>query len=309
MQTLKSQQFQRLREVFKGEILIDEPLNDHTTFRIGGPADFYVYPNDWDDLKNLLILCNEEQIKRFVIGNGSNLLVHDNGFRGIIINLSRGFDTIRSAGLVVYAGAGVSINDLLKYCVERGLSGMEPLIGIPGQIGGAICLNAGAWDMEISNNLLSVEILDEYGTEEKINHDEIEFGYRYTDLPEKGVIVGARFQLKEGNPREMAEKQRGFMKKRKEKQPLSLPSAGSIFKSPTGNYAGRLIEEAGCKGIRIGDAMVSKKHANFIVNVGNATAVDVVRVIEEVKKIVLERFDIQLETEIHQLGFEEGGGI
>ena len=163
--------------------------------------------------------------------------------------------------------------------------------------------------MEISNNLLSVEILDEYGTEEKINHDEIEFGYRYTDLPEKGVIVGARFQLKEGNPREMAEKQRGFMKQRKEKQPLSLPSAGSIFKSPTGNYAGRLIEEAGCKGIRIGDAMVSKKHANFIVNVGNATAVDVVRVIEEVKKIVLERFDIQLETEIHQLGFKEGGGI
>ena len=309
MQTLKSQQFQRLREVFKGEILIDEPLNDHTTFRIGGPADFYVYPSDWDDLKNLLIFCNEEQIKRFVIGNGSNLLVHDNGFRGIVIDLSRGFDTIRSAGLVVYAEAGVSINDLLKYCVERGLSGMEPLIGIPGQIGGAICLNAGAWDMEISNNLLSVEILDEYGTEEKINHDEIEFGYRYTDLPEKGVIVGARFQLKEGNPREMAEKQRGYMTKRKEKQPLNLPSAGSIFKSPTGNYAGRLIEEAGCKGIRIGDAMVSKKHANFIVNVGNASAVDVVRVIEEVKKIVLERFDIQLETEIHQLGFKEGGGI
>ena len=284
---------------------MDEPLSEHTNFRIGGPADFYLYPKDLEDLGALVDFCEREGIPRFVIGNGTNLLVSDEGFRGIVIDLSETFTHVSCKGSVVTVGAGVFLRNLLKYCTERGLSGLESLVGIPGQVGGSIFLNAGSYGVEICDRLRSVHLMDRLGTLEKRQQEEITVGYRYTDLPSDGIVVEAQFLLSEGNPKKMESVQEGYLKERREKQPLSLPSAGSVFKRPAGDYAGRLVEEAGCKGLRIGDAMVSKKHANFIVNCHFASAQNVLRLVDEVKERVLERFDIDLELEIHLLGFPE----
>jgi len=300
----KTKQFQRLRQLFRGEILLDEPMSKHTTFRIGGPADFTMYPRDLEDLCALVDFCQKEGIERFVIGNGSNLLVSDSGFRGVVIDLSTTFTQLNSKHNTVSAGAGVVLTQMLKFCTERGLAGYEALMGIPGQVGGCIRLNAGAYGAEIGDRLQSVRLLDGMGTLEKKQRHEIEMEYRYTDLPGDSIIVEAQFTFSEGNPMEMEMLQNNYLKQRRDKQPLSLPSAGSVFKRPPGDYAGRLIEDSGCKGMRIGDAMVSRKHANFIVNCQMASAEDVRRLISEVGERVLERFEIELELEIHLVGFE-----
>jgi UDP-N-acetylmuramate dehydrogenase len=299
----KTKQFQRLRQLFRGEILLDEFLSRHTTFKIGGPADFYLYPKDHEDLCSIIDFCQKEEIDRFVIGNGSNLLVADSGFRGVVIDLSKTFTQLTSKHNLVNAGAGVGWNQLLRYCLERGLSGFEPLSGIPGQIGGCIRLNAGAFGVEIGDRLQSIRLLDGMGTLERLQRNEFTMEYRYTDLPADGILVEAQFAFSEGNPMEMEMLQNNYLRQRRLKQPLSLPSAGSVFKRPPGDYAGRLIEEAGCKGLRIGDAMVSRKHANFIVNCQLASAEDVRRLIGEVWERVLKRFDTELELEIHLVGF------
>jgi UDP-N-acetylmuramate dehydrogenase len=296
---------QRIKQVFRGKILVNEPLFQHTWFRIGGPADYYLYPKNLEDLVSVVDLCQREEISRFIIGNGSNLLVSDEGYRGIIVDLSETFTHITCKGDVVTSGAGVPLKELMIYCMERGLSGFEPLSGIPGQMGGILSLNAGAFGTEISDLLCSIRMLDKYGTLEKRQREEITFEYRHTDLPTDSIIVEAQFLMTEGNPKKMESMQMNFMRKRRENQPLSLPSAGSVFKRPPDDYAGRLIEEAGCKGMRIGDAMVSKKHANFIVNCHVASAHDVQRLIDEVRRRVFDRFDVELELEIHLLGFEE----
>jgi UDP-N-acetylmuramate dehydrogenase len=301
----KIQNFQLMRQSFQGKILMDESLSEHTSFHIGGPADYYVYPKDLEDLREIVNFCKREGVPRFIIGNGTNLLVSDEGFRGIVIDLSRTFTHIRCKGETVTAGTGIPLRHLLKYNTERGLSGMESLVGIPGQVGGAICLNAGAWGGEMKDCLDSVTFLDKYGTVETKYKAELEFGYRISKLPDEAVLIEAQFRLSEGNPKEMEAIQMAHVKNRREKQPLSLPSAGSIFKRPEKDYAGRLIEEAGCKGLRIGDAMVSKKHANFIVNCRLASAQDVLRLIDEVKNRVYQRFEVILATEIHFLGFEK----
>jgi UDP-N-acetylmuramate dehydrogenase len=299
----KVQKFQKLRRVFRGEILTDELLSKHTTFQIGGPADFYLCPKDLEDLSVVFDFAQQEGVSKFVIGNGSNLLVSDDGIRGIVIDLSKTFCAVHSKEDVVTTGAGVVLSDLLIYCTERGLSGLEPLIGIPGQVGGGIALNAGAFDVEISDHLSSIQLMVQSGTLEKKRRNELTFGYRMTSISRDAIIVNAMFLLKESNPKNMQNIQRNYLRKRKEKQPLSVPSAGSVFKRPVGDYAGRLIEEAGCKGLRIGDAMISKKHANFIVNCRLASAQDVLRLIDEVKERVLKQFDIELELEIHLVGF------
>lgn len=305
IRTTRNQQLQKLKQVFRGKILMDEPLSEHTYFRIGGPADFYLYPKNLEDLSAVVDFCQREEIPRFVIGNGSNLLVSDDGLRGVVIDLSETFTHIHCKGVLVTVGAGVPLESLLRYCTERGLCGLESLVGIPGQVGGGICLNAGAFDGEISDPLRSLRLLDRFGTLEKRQRENITVGYRTTDLPSDGIIVEAQFLLSEGNPKEMEAVQKARMKERREKQPLSLPSAGSVFKRPQGDYAGRLIEEVGCKGLRVGDAMVSKKHANFIVNCHLASAQDVLRLIDEVRERVLHRFDVELELEINLVGFSE----
>jgi UDP-N-acetylmuramate dehydrogenase len=296
----KIEQFQELRQVFRGEIRTDEPLSKHTSFRIGGPADFYLYPKDLEDLTSAIDFAQSHKLPKFVIGNGTNLLVSDDGIRGIVIDLSQTFNEIESKENSVTAGAGVVLED---YGAERGLSGFESLIGIPGQVGGGIVLNAGAFDTEISDRLGSVRLMDRFGTLERKRKSELTFGYRMTGIPRDTIIVEAQFLLKEGNPKDMEISQNNYLRKRKDKQPLSLPSAGSVFKRPVGDFAGRLIEDAGCKGLRIGDAMVSRKHANFIVNCRLASAQDVLRLIDEVKERVLKQFQVELELEIHLIGF------
>lgn len=299
----KDQQFQRLKQAFRGRLLLDESLSEHTYFRIGGPADYYLFPKDLEDLVSLLDYCQKENVSRFIIGNGSNLLVSDEGFRGAVIDLSETFRHIQCKGAVVTVGAGISLGDLLQYCSERGLSGLESLIGIPGQIGAGLIMNAGAYGCTISDRLMNLRLVDRLGTLERRQKEDISFSYRKTTLPADSVIVEAQFHFVEGNPKEMEAVQKTYLRRRKEQQPLSLPSAGSVFKRPPGDYAGRLIEEAGCKGLRIGDAMVSKKHANFIVNCHLASAQDVVRLIEEVRGRVFQRFGIELELEIQKVGF------
>ncbi len=299
----KIKQYQLIRGTLVGDMLVDESLSKHTSFRIGGPADVYYYPPDMENLISSLDLYHREGIPRFVIGNGTNLLVSDEGFRGLVIDLSRGFKAMRAKGTTVTAGAGVTLQDFLMYLTERGLSGMEKLMGIPGQIGGCIRLNAGAFGSEIGDRLHSVEMLDTNGLPVHIERSSIRMEYRKTGFPSDAIILEADFILDDGNPKDMERIQQGILSKRKEKQPLSLPSAGSVFKRPPGDYAGRLIEEAGCKGLRIGDAMISKKHANFIVNIRLATARDVWRLIEEVRERVFKRFGVTLELEIQSVGF------
>lgn len=301
----KAQIFQRLKQGFRGKILVDELLSKHTSFKIGGPADYFVYPKDLEDLGAVVDFCQRDNIPRFTIGNGTNLLVSDSGFPGVVVDLSETFTHIQCKGMEVTVGAGVGLKQLLKYCTVRGLSGLESMTGIPGQVGGALRLNAGAWGGEICDNLVNVRILDRFGMLEKRQKSELKIGYRYTDIPADSIVVEAQLILSEGNPKEMEAVQRGYLRERKAKQPTSLPSAGSAFKRPAGDYAGRLIEEAGLKGLRIGDAMVSKKHANFIVNCHLASAEDVIRIIDEVRETVAKRFQVTLEPEIHMIGFSE----
>ena len=301
----KKRQFRLLVQTVRGKILYDEPLSGRTSFKIGGPADFVFFPKDIEDLVAFVRLCEAERIPRFVIGRGTNLLVADAGFRGVVVDLSKSFNAIAASGLAVTAGAGVQLWDLLLTCTERGLSGMESLAGIPGSVGGGIRLNAGAYGTELKDSLMNVAFVDSTGSLLTRARNEIRMDYRTADLPDGAVIVQAQFQMREGNPREIDASQKAILARRKESQPLSLPSAGSVFRRPPGDYAGRLIEEAGLKNLRIGDAMVSGKHANFIVNCQSASASDVIRLIREIQERVSARFGVMLEPEIHFLGFEK----
>jgi len=298
-----SKLLQRIKENLRVTVLIDELLAWHTSFKIGGPADFYIIPNDEADLLTLLGLCQSEGIPRFVIGRGTNLLVSDAGFRGVIIDLSRACCNFRIEDSVVIAGAGVLIEDLITRSIASELSGGEKLSGIPGSIGGAIILNAGAFNTEIKDILASVKLVDVDHNLKNVSRDQIVMGYRRTDISPDAIILEASFNLQPGIRSEIEQVRTVILASRQAKQPLSLPSAGSVFKRPPGDYAGRLIEEAGLKGLRIGDAMVSEKHANFIVNCGAASASDVYNLITEIQEIILKRSGISLEPEIRLLGF------
>ena len=295
--------YQRLKKVSRGKILLDEPMSRHTSYKIGGPADIYIRPIDQEDVSGVIDFCNREGIQRYVVGNGTNLLVSDEGLRGVVIDISKAFRHLSNKGNIVTTGAGNSLKKLIEYCTEMGLAGIESLIGIPGQVGGALMLNAGAYNTEITDKIIAVRLLNKQGVLEIRKRSDIQAEYRKTNYPEGSILVEAQFMFQEGNPQEMKDHEKNIMKRRREKQPLSLPSAGSVFKRPANQYAGRLIEEAGCKGLRIGDAMVSRKHANFIVNCHLATAQDVLRVIEEVREKVYRRFKVTLELEIHLIGF------
>lgn len=287
-----------------GQLKLSEPMKSHTTFRIGGPADYFAVPAGEEELVSAVKLCREYKIPFYIIGNGSNLLVSDKGFCGVIFNIGNGMDAIeiRKSG-ELRAQAGASLARCASQAAGGSLSGLEFAGGIPGTVGGAVVMNAGAYGGEIRNILLWARILWENGKIEKLSTEELLLSYRHSILMERpGIVLEAAFQLEKGDREEILERMNGFNQSRREKQPLQYPSAGSTFKRPEGYFAGKLIMDAGLKGFRIGDAMVSEKHCGFVVNAGEATAEQVKELMEEVDRIVFEKSGVHLTPEIRLVG-------
>ncbi len=290
------------RIVPQERILQKEPMKKHTTFQIGGSADLYICP-DFEQLKEALVLAAREEVPVTVIGNGSNLLVDDNGIRGLVIEIGRGMDEVRIEGNRMRAGAGALLSKAANDAAAAGLSGLEFAAGIPGTVGGALVMNAGAYGGEMKDIVVQAEGLTADGKLRTLAGEELDLSYRHSCIPEKGYIVAsAEFQLTEKDPAVIRETMAGLRRKRAQKQPLEYPSAGSTFKRPEGYFAGKLIMDAGLAGRRVGDAQVSPKHCGFVVNLGNASAADVKNLIAEVERSVYEKFGVKLEPEIKMIG-------
>lgn len=294
-----------LSVVPKEQLLLNEPMKRHTSFRIGGPADLMMLPSEVEHIHYTLTVCNQWNIPVLIMGNGSNLLVRDKGIRGVVIKIANCFNQIRIRGLCIRAQSGALLSVLAKRTIQAGLSGLEFASGIPGTLGGAVAMNAGAYGGEMKNVVESVDAMDIQGNKYPLNGDEIGFGYRTSSIQEKGLIVlEVTMRLKSGNYEQSKVKVAELTRRRQEKQPLSFPSAGSVFKRPEGYYAGKLIEDAGLKGMRIGDAQVSELHSGFIINLGNATAKDVISLIESIKQKVWENAGVELNPELKIVGQE-----
>lgn len=284
-------------------VLPGEPMKNHTSFRIGGPADYFTTPKNIIELKNILLYCKDKALPYLILGNGSNILVRDSGYRGAVIYLGEGFKDITAEGEMVTAGAGAKLSKVAKICLKNDLSGMEGLSGIPGSVGGAFYMNAGAYGYEIENVAYASRVIDANGTLLTINRDEMDFGYRKSIFEEKKyIIIDGTFALHKGNYEDIESLMRDYTTRRQIKQPLSYPSAGSVFKRPEGFFAGKLIEDAGLKGYTIGGAQVSLKHAGFIVNIGNATAEDVLNLINHIIETVNDKFGVILQPEVKIIG-------
>jgi len=289
-----------LIKLVKDRVKEDEPLAKHTTFRIGGPCDVFFEPSDIDDLAAGLGFLREEKIPHVIAGQGSNLLFEDAGYRGCVLRIGRGSRRIEIDGDRAVGGSGVFLHLFVQELASKGLSGLEGLAGIPGTIGGALCMNAGAFGQTISDCLEWVEIIDETGTMRRLDKKNLLFRYRWSifqKIPD-WVIVSAGFKLKQDQREAIEERLEDFAEKRKKTQPWNYPSAGSFFKNPEGRSAGALIDHAGLKGHRIGGAMVSEVHTNFIVNVGGATSSDIVALMNEIQQVVQDREGVRLEPEV-----------
>jgi len=296
---------------FKGEVRRDELMSSHTSIRIGGPADFFLLPQDLSDLKT--VLKNRGETPLFVLGEGTNLLVRDRGIRGIVISLKESFKSVRPPVFaktaenkdkaVITAGAGVKLSYLAKFAARYSLTGIEHLVGIPGSLGGAVTMNAGAEGTEIGPFIKSVTRITPDGEMEVLKAKDIKFLYRKSIFPsEGGVIVEVELELAKGNMKKIHETMNSHLLQRSSKQPLTVPNSGSIFKNPPGDTAGRLIESSGLKGASFGQAGISLKHANFIVNKGEASAKDVLGLIDHIQQAVEEKSGVKLETEIVVVG-------
>jgi len=287
----------------RSRTLFDEPMCRHTSFRIGGPADLLVIPANLEDLRKTVGFCIDNQVPLFVMGSGTNLLVKDGGIRGVVAKLSGTLDHIRFDGDLVTAGSGARLAELSRQAMEHGLSGLEFACGIPGSVGGAVVMNAGAYDGEMKDVVRSVTVLSRDEGLVTIDAGEMDFGYRRSRPQDTGdIVVEAVMSLIPGDRARIASRMEELERRRREKQPLDLPSAGSVFKRPEGHYAGTLIEKAGLKGMSVGGARVSELHAGFIVNTGGATAKDVLRLIEIVRDEVMRRFGVLLTPEIRIVG-------
>lgn len=284
------------------QILENEPMSRHTTFRVGGPADVLFLPESEEQLLWALSIAREAGVPCFVIGNGSNLVVKDGGIRGLVIALGEGMAAIARAGETLTAWAGASLARVSAYAQASGLSGLEFASGIPGTLGGGCAMNAGAYGGQLSDVLVDARVLLD-GEVRTLTVEEMQMGYR-TSLPlrQGGIVISARFALTLDDPEAIAARMRELNARRRDKQPLNYPSAGSTFKRPEGYFAGVLIEQAGLKGKRVGGAQVSEKHAGFIVNTGGATAADILTLIGTVQDEVADRFGVLLETEVRILG-------
>ncbi|MFP5452937.1 UDP-N-acetylmuramate dehydrogenase [uncultured Parvimonas sp.] len=281
----------------------DEPLKNHTTFQIGGKCIALIEPKKVEDIIEAIKICRENNLKFFVIGNGSNLLVPDDGYNGVIIKIKSEFSNIQVEGECLIAHSGAKLSEVYTVAYENSLTGFEFASGIPGTIGGAIFMNAGAYGGEMKDIVESVEVLDLDNYEVKeLKNEELDFSYRKSIIQRKNYIVlTIKLKLKKGNKEEIKAVYEDLREKRNSKQPLNFGSAGSTFKRPEGHFASKLIEDAGLKGYHINDAWVSEKHSGFIVNKGNASYKEVMELIEYVQKVVFEKFEVKLETEVRIL--------
>lgn len=286
-----------------GEILYDEPMKDHTSFRVGGPAKVFITPKDEKALIEIIKICKKNDYKYYILGSASNILVHDEGFDGVIISLCHSLNEIKYIDGLIYAEAGAKLKDVSDFAYERSLTGLEFSHGIPGSIGGGVIMNAGAYDSEMKNVVYSVRLLDENENIIELSNEEMKFGYRKSLAQEKKyVVLGAYFKLEKGVKEEIFAKFSEFDKRRSEKQPLDMPSAGSTFKRPEGYFAGKLIDDSGLRGFTHRGAMISNKHCGFVVNYNNAKCSDIIELIETVQKIVFDNFGVKLEREVKIIG-------
>lgn len=301
---MNASMYDYIKTIIPGErIRFHEPMNQHTTFRVGGEAECFITIQHEEELAKLIPYLNQIEQNYFILGNGSNLLVGDKGYRGMILKLDGPMEQIRTDGTRITAKAGAPLSRVAVTAKENGLAGLEFAAGIPGTIGGGVVMNAGAFDGEMKQVVEAVRVIDKEGEITTLDNDTMEFGYRTSIIKNRPFIVlEVVLRLVEGDPDQIGAKMEELAGLRKSKQPLEYASAGSTFKRPEGYYAGKLIMDAGMRGYRIGGAQVSDKHCGFIVNTGKATAADIKEVIEEVQERVKERFHVTLEPEVVFLG-------
>jgi UDP-N-acetylmuramate dehydrogenase len=302
---MDERQRKELAKIRGGAVLFDCPMSQYTTFRVGGKVEALYLTQELHGLKRMVSYLREENIPCLAVGKGSNLLVRDGGLKGVVIILKGGLATVEKNGKndqIVLAGGGLGIGELVSYCTRTGLGGLEFLAGIPGTVGGAVAMNAGAFGKDMGSMVKEIQILTDEGALIAKDRSQLKFSYRELAIPKGAVIVGVRFELDKEDPESISQRVEDYVTRRKAKQPLEYPSGGSVFKNPPNDYAGRLIEEAGLKGRRIGGAMISPKHANFIVNTSNARADDILALIDLVREKVMEESGIELEPEIKVVG-------
>ena len=291
--------------IAKDSILLDEPMSRHTTFRVGGPADFFVTPKAKEEVRDVIRICKEAGMPYYIIGNGSNLLVSDAGYRGVIVQIYKEMNEVKVEGGLVKAQAGALLSGIAAKALGAELSGFEFASGIPGTIGGACVMNAGAYGGEMKDVLESVTVLTGEGKIIELGRNELELGYRTSVIAKKGYIVlGAVLKLERGDGEKIKTYMDELKEKRVTKQPLEYPSAGSTFKRPEGYFAGKLIEDAGLRGFQVGGAQVSEKHCGFVINRDHATAADIMELMRQVQIRVKENSGVDLEPEVKRLGDE-----
>ena len=284
-------------------LFLDEPMKKHTTFRIGGSADCFLVPENTDQVQTILQICREEEVPYFILGNGSNLLVSDQGYRGVVIQLFRNFAGIQVEGKKIHAQAGTLLSTIAAAARNASLTGFEFAGGIPGTLGGAVVMNAGAYGGEMKDVLADVTVLTKEGEILVIPAEQLEMGYRTSIVKTAGYIVlEASISLEEGEEEKIRARMKELSDMRTSKQPLEYPSAGSTFKRPTGYFAGTLIEQTGLKGLTVGGAQVSEKHAGFVINIGGATCADVKELIAKVQNEVFQASGVHLEPEVKIIG-------
>lgn len=289
----------------KNDIKINEPMSEHIYFKVGGPVDYLVNPKRKEQVVEIINLCRGENVPYYIIGNGSNLLVKDGGIRGVVIKLCE-LDNIEVKDNIIISECGALLSKVSEVALDNSLTGFEFACGIPGSIGGAVYMNAGAYDGEISQVIKWAEIIDGTGNLVKLSKEELKLGYRTSYVMENGfVVVSACFELKSGDKGLIKNRVNELTTRREERQPLEYPSAGSTFKRPPGYFAGKLIQDAGLKGFSIGGAAVSEKHSGFVINRDNATAKDILELITHIQATIKEKFGVELNTEVRIIGEEK----
>ena len=296
-----------ISSLVNSKILFNEPLKKHTTFGVGGLASIFIYPSSIDDLKKILKYSFKNNIKIFFMGSGSNMLISDDGFNGIVICLRKSFKNFDyNDSFETIAGTGVMLGQMVRTLTKNSVKGLESLIGVPGTLGGALIMNAGAYGSEISNYLVSIKCITLEGNEKIYMKEDLEFSYRYSNIPKNEVVVEAKFQFQTGDINEIKINKDKASQSRRNNQPLQYRSAGSIFKNPkSGMAAGYLIDQARLKGLKKGDAEISTKHANFIINHGSATSENILDLIKIIKSEVYKKFKVKLDLEVKLMGFKK----